>query len=54
MPMSPNEKTDVDGYHCRGDWLSACVRYWPFRGVGTCASMLKLVLFTTVFTTDPP
>ena len=32
-------------------WLCACVRYWPYRGVGTFASVLKLVLFTTVLTT---
>ena len=24
-------------------WLRACVRYWPYRGVGTFASVLKLV-----------
>ena len=24
-------------------WLCACVRYWPYRGVGTCVSVLKLV-----------
>ena len=22
----------------------ACLRYWPYRGVGTCVSVLKLVL----------
>jgi len=26
-------------------WLYACVRYWLYRGVGMCASVLKLVLF---------
>ena len=35
-------------------WLCACVRYWPYRGVGTFASVLKLVLFTTVLTTWVP
>ena len=25
-------------------WLCVCVRYWPYRGVSTCASVLKLVL----------
>ena len=25
-------------------WWCACVRYWPYRGVSTCASVLKLVL----------
>ena len=25
-------------------WLCACLRYWPYRGVGTCVSVLKLVL----------
>ena len=23
-------------------WLCACVRYWPYRGVGTCASVYNL------------
>ena len=30
-------------------WLCACVRYWPYGGVGTCASVLKLVLFQNTF-----
>ena len=25
-------------------WLCACVKYWPYFGVGTCASVLKSVL----------
>ena len=25
-------------------WLCAYVSYWPYRGVDTCASVLKLVL----------
>ena len=25
-------------------WLCACVRYWPYRGVGTCASVHNLIL----------
>ena len=25
-------------------WLSACVRYWPYRGVGTCASVNNLIV----------
>ena len=25
-------------------WLCACLRYWPFWGVGMCASVLKLDL----------
>ena len=25
-------------------WLCACVKYWPYCGVGTCASVLKSVL----------
>ena len=35
-------------------WLCACVRYWPYWPVGTFASVLKLVLFTTVLTTWVP
>ena len=23
-------------------WLCACVRYWPYRGVGRCASLLSI------------
>ena len=33
----------------RGIWLCACVRYWPYHGVGTCASVLGLVLFQNTF-----
>ena len=29
-------------------WLCACVRYWPYGGVGTCVSVLKLVLFNII------
>ena len=32
-------------------WLCACIRYWPYRGnrgVGTCVSVLKLVLFKNI------
>ena len=25
-------------------WLCACVRYWPYRGAGTCASVHNLIL----------
>ena len=39
--MSPNEdETAVPGVIC----LCACVRLWSYRGIGTCASVLKLVL----------
>ena len=49
--MIPNEdETAVHGCHC------ACGRYWPYRRVGTCASVLKLVLLAThlPFTPSPP
>ena len=44
MLISPNEgETAVHGYYCLGlIWMCAFVRYWPYRGVGTCASVLKL------------
>ena len=32
-------------------WLCACIRYWPYhgnRGVDTCVSVLKLVLFKNI------
>ena len=32
-------------------WLCACIRYWPYRGnhgVGTCVSVLNLVLFKII------
>ena len=29
-------------------WLCACVRYWPYGGVGMCVSVLKLVLFNII------
>ena len=29
-------------------WLCACLRYWPYGGVGTCVSVLKLVLFNII------
>ena len=29
-------------------WLCACVRYWPYGGVGTCVSVPKLVLFNII------
>ena len=32
-------------------WLCACIRYWPYRGnrgVATCVSVLKLVLFKII------
>ena len=32
-------------------WLCACIRCWPYRGnrgVGTCVSVLKLVLFENI------
>ena len=31
-------------------WLCACVRYWLYRRVGKCASVLKLVLFVQIMT----
>ena len=46
MPMSPNkDKTAVYGCHCGVIRLYASVRYWPYRGVGTCASVHNLVSF---------
>ena len=45
MLMSPNnEKTAVHGCHCWLVWLCAYVRYWLYRGAGTCAPVLKWVL----------
>ena len=43
MLMIPNEDeaAAISGVIC----LCACVRYWPYCGVGMCASVLKLVLF---------
>ena len=42
MLMSSNkDETAVHGCHCWGDQLCACVRYWPYRGVGS-------VCFSTV------
>ena len=42
MLLSPNkDETIVHGCIARMIWLCACVRYWIYRGVGTCASMLK-------------
>jgi len=29
-------------------WLCACIRYWPYRGVGTCVLVLKMVLFKNI------
>ena len=47
MLMSPNEdETAVHGCHCLGDMVVRMLKVlWPYRGVGTCASMLKLELF---------
>ena len=46
MPMSPNkDKTAVYGCHCGVIRLYASVRYWPYRGVGTCASVHNLLSF---------
>lgn len=28
-------------------WLCACIRYWPYHRVSTCAPMLKLVFWST-------
>ena len=33
-------------------WLCACVRYWPYRGVGKCASLLSIgivILYLCMF-----
>ena len=29
-------------------WLCACIRYWPYRGAGTCVLVLKMVLFKNI------
>ena len=29
-------------------WLCACVRYWPYRGVGRCASLLSVGIITSI------
>ena len=43
--MSPtDEETAVHGCHCWVVWLCAYVGYWPYRGAGTCAPVLKWVL----------
>ena len=34
-------------------WLCACVRYWPYRGAGTCASVHNLILESLRFTFTP-
>ena len=48
--MSPNKgETAVQGCNCRMN-RCACVRWWPYRGVGTCASALILVLLTELLT----
>ena len=54
--MIPNEdETAVHGCHARVIWMCACVRYWPYSRVGTCATVLKLVLLAThlPFTSSP-
>ena len=46
MLMSPNEdETAVYDSPTGVIWLCACVRYWPYCRVGTCASVLKFVFF---------
>ena len=46
MMMSPNEDVQLSmAATSRVIWLYACVRYWPYREVGMCASVLKMVLF---------
>ena len=50
MLMSPNEAKQLSMAATTGViWLCTCVRYWPYRGVGTCASVLKLVLFQNLW-----
>ena len=45
MLMSPtDEETAVHGCHCWVVRLCAYVGYWPYRGAGTCAPVLKWVL----------
>ena len=35
-------------------WLCACVRYWPYRGVGRCASLLSFCIVTYVMLFPDP
>ena len=39
-PKRANSKQLFMAANCPGMWLCACVKYWPYRGVGTCASVL--------------
>ena len=32
-----------------GSWLCACVKYWPYRGVDTCASMQLIGIVSNLF-----
>ena len=54
MLMSPNEdETAVHGCHCLGDMVVRMRKVLgPYRGVGTCASMLKLELFDFMLDID--
>ena len=54
MLMSPDEdETAVHGCHCLGDMVLRMRKVLrPYRGVGTCASMLKLELFDFVLDID--
>ena len=45
MLMSPSKgETAVHGCHCPGGMVVRIRKVWPYRGVETCASVLKLVL----------
>jgi len=44
----------VQSCYCPGEWSYACVRYWPYRSVGTCAPVLKLVLRLAKNKFSPP
>ena len=54
MLMSPNEdETAVHGCHCLGDMVVRMRKVLgPYRGVGTCATVLKLELFDFVLDMD--
>ena len=46
MLMSPTRAKQLSmAATARVIWLCACVRYWPYRGVGRCAPCFQLVLF---------
>ena len=46
MLMSPNNgEEQLMAATARVIWLCACVKYWPYRGVGTYASVLMIGIF---------